>query len=237
MARQKKPFDAVQFTRESAERVARVVRQAEISAPAASPLTFDKRFADRIPKQVRAATFSGSWPIGSVKTVTFKYTPTATANVVNLSWPIALTGYVNENCLVGKEGTNWWLVVPVLQTATAVFATQTATAIFVTGTATSTFYKSSSTQSIASGISLSKSTLSYISDVSVTATLNTTNCQITVGTTKTNGSIEVVTGATVTTSTISVVSNTTAGSYITSTELGSFAKQTATASFLTLRVP
>jgi hypothetical protein len=237
MARQKKPFDAVQFTRESAERVARVVRQAELSAPVASPLTFDKRFTDRIPKQVRAATFSGSWPIGSVKTVTFKYAPTATANVVNLSWPIALSGYVNEDCLVGKEGTNWWLVVPVLQTATAVFATQTATAMFVTGTATATFFKSSSTQTVASGISLSKSTVSYISDVSVTATLNTSNCDITVGTTKTTGSIEVVTGATATNRTINVVSNTTAGSYITSTELGSFAKQTATASFLTLRVP
>jgi hypothetical protein len=113
MAR-KKPFDAVQFTRESAERVARVVRQAELSPAAASPLTFDRRLSDRHPKQVRAATFSGSWPIGSVKTVTFKYAPTATANVTNLSWPIALSGYVNEDCVVGREGTNWWLVVPKL---------------------------------------------------------------------------------------------------------------------------
>jgi hypothetical protein len=125
MARQKKPFDAVQFTRESAERVARVVRQAELSPAAASPLSFDRRLSDRVPKQVRAATFSGSWPIGSTKTVTFKTATAATASVVNLSWPITLSGYVNEDCLVGKEGTNWWLVVPVLQTATAVFATQT----------------------------------------------------------------------------------------------------------------
>jgi hypothetical protein len=237
MARQKKPFDAVQFTRESAERIAGVVRAAELTPAAGSPLTFDKRFPERIPKQVRAATFTGSWPIGSVKTVTFKYAPAVTANVSNLSWPITFNHVAPEDCIVGREGTSWWLVVPVLQTATAVFVTQTATAMFVTGTATSTFYKSSSTQSIASGISLSKSTLSYISDVSVTATLNTTNCQITVGTTKTNGSIEVVTGATVTTGTINVVSNTTVGSYITSAELGSFAKQTATATYLMLRVP
>jgi hypothetical protein len=125
MARQKKPFDAVQFTRESAERVARVVRQAELSPQAASPLTFDRRLSDRHPKQVRAATFSGAWPIGSVKTVTFKYAPTATANVTNLSWPIALSGYVNEDCVVGREGTNWWLVVPKLEGPTAVFVTQT----------------------------------------------------------------------------------------------------------------
>ena len=125
MARQKKPFDAVQFTRESAERVARVVRQAELTPAAASPLTFDRRLSDRIPKQVRAATFTGSWPIGSVKTVTFKAATAVTANVVNLSWPITLSGYVNEDCLVGKEGTSWWLVVPKLEAQTAVFVTQT----------------------------------------------------------------------------------------------------------------
>jgi hypothetical protein len=126
MARQKKPFDAVQFTRESAERVARVVRQAELTPAAASPLTFDRRLSDRHPKQVRAATFSGSWPIGSVKTVTFKFAPTATANVTNLSWPITLNGYVNEDCLVGREGTNWWLIVPKLEAQTAIMVTQTA---------------------------------------------------------------------------------------------------------------
>ena len=227
----------MQFTYESAERIANVVRAAETTPPSASPLTFDKRFADRMPKQVRAATFSGAWPIGSTKTVTLKYSPTATVNAVNLSWPITRSGYVNENCIVGREGTNWWLVVPVLQTATAVFVTQTATAFFVTGTATNTVFNSSSTQSVATGISLSKSTVNYISDISVTATLNTSNCTISVGTTKTNGSIEVVTGATVTTGTITVVSNTAAGTYITSTESGTFAKQAATATYLILRVP
>ena len=126
MARIKKPFDAVQFTRESAERIAGVVRAAETLPPSASPLTFDKRFADRVPKQVRAATFSGSWPIDSSKVVTFKYAPTATVSAVNLSWPINLTAYSNENCIVGREGTSWWLVVPKLEAKTAVFVTQTA---------------------------------------------------------------------------------------------------------------
>lgn len=125
MTQQRGPFSAVQFTRESAERIAGVVRQAELTPASASPLTFDRRLSDRVPKQVRAATFSGSWPIGSTKTVTFKYAPTATANVVNLSWPITLSGYVNEDCVVGKEGTNWWLVVPKLEGPTAVFVTQT----------------------------------------------------------------------------------------------------------------
>jgi hypothetical protein len=125
-----------------------------------------------MPKQVRAATFTGSWPIGSVKTVTFKYAPTATANVTNLSWPIALSGYVNEDCVVGREGTNWWLVVPVLQTATAVFVTQTVQRTFVSGT---------SSQQI-------------VSDVNISASLNTGNCSITIGKTATTATITVASG-------------------------------------------
>lgn len=119
------PMGAVQFTRESAERIANVVRSAETTPPSAKPLVFDALIQDRIPKQVRAATFSGAWPIGSNKVVTFAYAPTATAVATNLSWPITASAYSNENCLVGREGTSWWLVVPVLQAATAIFVTQT----------------------------------------------------------------------------------------------------------------
>jgi len=126
MARQRKPADAVQFTYESAERIANVVRAAETTPPSASPLRFDRRVDGRMPKQIRVATFSGAWPIDSTKTVTFKYAPTATVNAVNLSWPITLPGYTAETCIVGREGTNWWLVVPKLEARTAVFVTQTA---------------------------------------------------------------------------------------------------------------
>jgi hypothetical protein len=132
MARQRNPSDAVQFTYESAERIANVVRAAETTPPSASPLTFDRRIDGRMPKQVRAATFSGSWPIGGSKVVTFKYAPIATVNAVNLSWPITLSGYVNEDCVVGREGTNWWLVVPKLEARTAVFVNQTESASRIT---------------------------------------------------------------------------------------------------------
>jgi hypothetical protein len=108
MARQKKPFDAVQFTRESAERVARVVRQAELTPAAASPLTFDRRLSDRHPKQVRAATFTGAWAINASKVVTFRFAPTATANVLNLLINLPSAG--QRNCIVGREGTAWHLV-------------------------------------------------------------------------------------------------------------------------------
>jgi hypothetical protein len=195
MARQKKPFDAVQFTRESAERIAGVVRQAELTPAAASPLTFGNRL-DRIPKQVRAATFSGSWPIGSTKTVTFKTATAATASAVNLSWPITLSGYVNEDCLVGKEGTSWWLVVPKLEAITAVFVTQTASQVVVTG------------------VSTSAATITSLSDVSVTASLNTSSCAITVGVTKTTSSRNVVTGITASTATAVLIAATATGSYL-----------------------
>ena len=108
MSRQKKPADAVQFTRESAERVARVVRQAELTPAAASPLTFDRRLSDRHPKQVRAATFTGAWAINDSNVVTFRYAPTATASVLNLLINLPSAG--QRNCIVGREGTAWNLI-------------------------------------------------------------------------------------------------------------------------------
>lgn len=156
------PLSATQFTRESAERIARVVRRAETTPSAGVPLEFDKRFYDKDKsKHIRVATFSGSWPAGSTKTVTLKYAPTATANVVNLSWPITLSGYLNEDCIVGKEGTNWWLVVPKLEGPTAVFVTQTQ-----------------------SGINLVS--------IAIAATLNTNTCGITVSQTPTTATITLI---------------------------------------------
>jgi hypothetical protein len=167
----KRARDPVQFTLESAERIASVVREAETAPPAAFPLTFAKRFAENAPRQVRAATFSGAWPIGSAKTVTFKYAPTATASVTNLSWPITSSGYTAENCIVGKDGTNWWLVVPVLEARTSFFVAQTASRTYCDG---------ASRQNV-------------VSDVSISATLNTNNCSITIGKTVTTATVNVVT--------------------------------------------
>jgi hypothetical protein len=215
----RKPKDAVQFTFESAERIADVVRAAELATPQGKPLTFEARFPDRMPKQVRAATFTGSWAINASKVVTFKYAPTATASVTNLSWPITHNHSVAENCIVGREGTSWWLVVPVLQAQTAVFVTQTQQRTYCSGTAS---------QSVVTGVSASTASIARLSDVSVTASLNTTDCTITVGVTKTTASTNVVTGVTVSTATITVVS---------ATATAVFIQQTATATYLQLRVP
>lgn len=207
----KRARDPVQFTLESAERIARVVREAETAPPQAAPLTFEKRFPVRVPRQVRAATFSGAWPIGSTKNVTFKYAPTATANVVNMSWPLSANGYANEDCLVGSEGTSWWLVVPVLQTATAVFVTATATASVIAQAVQQPYCSSAGSTSVVSGISLS-------------ASLNTSNCSITINQTVTTASVRVVTG-------------TATASFITATATAAVIASAFTSSFIRVRVP
>jgi hypothetical protein len=109
MARQKKPFDAVQFTRESAERLARVVRQAELTPAAASPLTFRKLFTDN-KKSVRVCTFTGSWSIGSTKSVTFKYQTTTPNTAAVQNDLINLPSAGTRNCVIGREGTAWHLI-------------------------------------------------------------------------------------------------------------------------------
>jgi len=215
----RRPQDAVQFTFESAERIAGVVRAAELATPQGKPLTFEARFPERMPKQVRAATFTGSWAINASKVVTFAYAPTATQTVMNLSWPITHNHSVAENCIVGREGTSWWLVVPVLQAQTAVFVTQTQQRTYCSATAS---------QSVVTGVSTSSTSFTSLSDVSVTATLDTTSCTITVGVTKTTASTNVVTGVTASTATIKVVS---------ATATAVFIQTTATATYIRLRVP
>ena len=127
MARSRRPFDAVQFTRESAERIAGVVRAAEVATPAASPLTFGRRLPERIPKPFRICTFTGSWEIGSSKTVTFK-NQTATPNTVaaqNLFWPLPDGG--QRDCAIARDGTAWFLLVPRLYGANAATAAEITT--------------------------------------------------------------------------------------------------------------
>lgn len=230
-------MDAVQFTRESAERIGRVVRSAEQAVQPASPLTFEPWFGERTPRNVRAARFSGAWSIGSSKVVSFKYSPTGTANVTNLSWPLSSTAYLNEDCLVGREGTNWWLVVPVLQTATAVIVTQTAAAIFISGTASANVVTSTLTQNVVTGVSTTGGTINYLTDVSVSATLSTNDCSINVSVSKTTGSSSIVTGINASTASVTVCGGVSAISIPTATSTGAYIVRSSTAAFLRPRVP
>lgn len=209
----------VNFDADSAARIYRAVRTVERGNRDQKPLTFRRASDESRQKTVRAATFSGSWPTGSSKVVTFAYAPTATVSVTNLLWPLTATAYANEPCLVAREGTSWWLVAPRTETATAVFVTQTATALFVTQTA--------KTDCI-TGVSTSGSTINFLSDVSVSATLNTTDCSISVSVTKSSGSASVITAVNTSTASFVTISSSATGVYI---------AQHFTSSYLRLRVP
>lgn len=115
MARQR-PRDPVQFTRESAERIGRVVRAAETTPPAASPL----RFEDPPPAEFRLklATFTGSWETGTYKTVTLSGS-TNTASVFNWCNAVDASGLsssVTQTVIFAKvRGTNSALELPLSQ--------------------------------------------------------------------------------------------------------------------------
>lgn len=152
----KQPTDAVQFTYESAERIASVVRAAELTPPSTKPLSFEAIQQARKVKQIRAATFSGSWNINVSKVVQFTNAPTATASVMNLSWPITHNHATPEPCIVGKDGTSWYLVVPKLEAKTAVFVTQTQAGVYCSGTAS----------------------IGVVTGINISGTLNTSSCAI-----------------------------------------------------------
>ena len=105
--------DAVQFTRESAERIANVVRAAELTPRSGQPLTFDTIQQSASRKTFRMATFTGSWPINTEKTVTFRGVTTTpnTVSATNLTMHLPDIGLSPPfDCQIAKDGTAWHLV-------------------------------------------------------------------------------------------------------------------------------
>jgi hypothetical protein len=100
--------DAVQFTRESAERIANVVRAAELTPTRGRGLNFDAVPPGASRKVFRVATFTGAWSINGTKTVTLRGS-TATLSATNLFAAIG-TAASSRNCAVAKDGTAWFLV-------------------------------------------------------------------------------------------------------------------------------
>jgi hypothetical protein len=166
--------DAVQFTRESAERIANVVRAAELTPTRGRALSFEAIQQGASRKTFRMATFTGAWAISTSKTVTFKNQTTTpnTVAAVNLFFPITSTAASTSDCAIAKDGTAWYLIDVPLETATAVFVGATATGIAV-----------SSTQSTG-----------LVTDVTLSATLNTSDCTISIGKTLATASAIFVTG-------------------------------------------
>jgi hypothetical protein len=82
------------------------------SLPLGRPVTRIPTFldggSDYVAPTFRIATFTGTWPIGGTKTVTFKYGTTATAVATNLFAGVTATSTVD--CAVATDGTAWFLI-------------------------------------------------------------------------------------------------------------------------------
>jgi hypothetical protein len=170
-----KPQEPTQFTRESAERIARVVRAAELAVPQARPLTFDRVEVLKNSKLFRVCTFTGAWSIGSAKTVTFRNVTSTpnTVSAVNLFFPVAPLSTVSSiNCAVAKDGSQWYLVDVPMQETTGIFVSGTQMGLSVTGTAAQ----------------------AVVTDVTLSAILNTSSCSIAIGKTLVTASKMFVTG-------------------------------------------
>jgi hypothetical protein len=105
------PRDAVQFTRESADRIAGVVRTLELTPARGAALNFDAVPPGASRKTFRVCTFTGAWSIDATKTVTFM-NQTATPNTVSaVNLFAALSSASGDrNCAIAKDGTAWYLV-------------------------------------------------------------------------------------------------------------------------------
>ena len=211
-----RPRDPTQFTRESAERIGRVVRAAELSAPSARPLNFERVDFSRS-RVFRVATYTGAWATGDYKTVTFKYktdTPN-TATVLNLFFPVTNTAAGNRDCAIAKEGTGWFLVDVRFANRTAVFAGATSVGtVFGTGST-----------SIIRFLGTGSTSVQTISTGAISAVLNTSACTISV-TAATATMVSVSLGGTQTAVSVSMAG----------TQTFAMMQSTFTSTFLTLEV-
>jgi hypothetical protein len=98
--------DPVQFTRESAERIANVVRAAELTPTPGRRLNFDAILESPRRRVFRMGTFTGAWPINTAKVVTLDNGVVLAA--VNRFFDHPNVG--TRNCAVAKDGTAWYLV-------------------------------------------------------------------------------------------------------------------------------
>jgi hypothetical protein len=107
------PRDAVQFTRESAERIAGVVRTVELATPSGRPMSFEPVQSTTQVKPFRMATFTAAWATGTQQVLTFQ-NQTTTPNTVaafNQLYDVApLDTTQPQVCAIAKEGTAWYFV-------------------------------------------------------------------------------------------------------------------------------
>lgn len=97
----------VSFTKSSADRIAKVVRDYEGGDRDQLPFGSGPRIQDRGGSQIRTAIFTGAWNQGDIKNISWKY-KSGTANCYNDLVNLPNSG--SRNCIVGKEGTAWRLI-------------------------------------------------------------------------------------------------------------------------------
>lgn len=118
MTIRRQPPEVVQFTRESAERISRVVRESENAPLPGSPLTFDSPVLFSRPVQLqsqqkvfRVCTFTAAWSKNATKVVTLKYqTSTPNTFVATNLFAEITSSTATRNCAIAKEGTAWFLI-------------------------------------------------------------------------------------------------------------------------------
>jgi hypothetical protein len=107
------PRDRVQFTRESAERIASVVRQVELTPTGGRPMSFEPVQSQTQVKPFRMATFTAAWGTGTSQVLTFQ-NQTTTPNTVaafNQLYDVAPFNTAQpQTCAIAKEGTAWYFV-------------------------------------------------------------------------------------------------------------------------------
>lgn len=101
----------VSFTRQGADRIARVVRTVESGDKKGRPLQFSPRLAAPAAGTIRVCTFTASWDKNTEQTVTLKYQTTTPNTLVatNLFADI-VTASTASNCAVARDGTSWFLI-------------------------------------------------------------------------------------------------------------------------------
>lgn len=156
--------DRIVFTRSSAERIAKVVRQVEAGPRNGAALMFGAHLGELLDdgQGLRSGTFNSPWAIGATNTITLVNAGgTVTASNSLISYPSPPAGKSSVKCVIGKSQGSWILVNWEVVTATA---------------------------TIVSGIG----TATAVVDISISASLNTTSCAITIGKTNTTASFSFV---------------------------------------------
>jgi len=100
--------DRIAFTRGSAERIAKVVRQIEAGDRNEAALSFGARVPVSGPI-IRMATFTGSWAKDSARIVTLRNS-TATLSATNVFGVAGSTASGDYDCCVFRDGTAWFAI-------------------------------------------------------------------------------------------------------------------------------